>query len=507
MGQTNPSTPQHREFLAQQMLAHAGEYGFVSRLSRASGVSRPTLYAWRVLAQQALHRAFSPLPPPPPITPSLHHQVLTLFTAAHAAERGMQTCFQTFTQHGISLSTISAILHEAEQRALAWVQTHVPSSVRALAFDEIYANARDAAYLNVVDCHSGAVWGCEGPVPVDSDSWTLLLWELEARGVRCGRVVLDGGKAMLAACHQALPEVRVQHDQWHLLHACAQHQARLKRHLVTLEGKSAVVARQAARVVAGHKPKGRNPQTDVAAHAVALEQARRVVGDVHYLMREVHRLLEVVVEDERGLLTAAQRQVQLEAGLALLREVATSSAGAMESEVQQIVRRLEDRLAGVLTFVAGVEQVQQELGIVLSHEQQSLLGWAWLRRTMLGWSVQELVTAVPEGWRRAARVLVACWEDARLVRVSSAVERWHSIVRPHLAVHRVLSRGRLALLAVWHNHRVFTRGVHKGQSPLHLSGMVDAPTDWLLALGYPAADAAGVPQLPDPSAPVLAVAA
>ena len=73
------------------------------------------------------------------------------------------------------------------------------------------------------------------------------------------------------------------------------------------------------------------------------------------------------------------------------------------------------------------------------------------------------------------------------VRSSSAVENWHSILRPHLAVHRTLSPGLLALLAVWHNHRIFTRGVHKGASPLQLSGIVDAPTDWLEALGYPPA--------------------
>jgi hypothetical protein len=50
-----------------------------------------------------------------------------------------------------------------------------------------------------------------------------------------------------------------------------------------------------------------------------------------------------------------------------------------------------------------------------------------------------------------------------------------------------LSPGLVALLAVWHNHRVFRRGVHKGTSPLQLSGMGDAPTDWLVALGYPPA--------------------
>ena len=57
----------------------------------------------------------------------------------------------------------------------------------------------------------------------------------------------------------------------------------------------------------------------------------------------------------------------------------------------------------------------------------------------------------------AARILLTAWDDA--VRVSTAVERWHSILRTHLSVHRTLSPGRLAVLVVWHNHRVFTRGV------------------------------------------------
>ena len=108
-----------------------------------------------------------------------------------------------------------------------------------------------------------------------------------------------------------------------------------------------------------------------------------------------------------------------------------------------------------------------------------------MRRQRLSWTSQDILAAIPSDWRSPARVLLASWDDA--VRVSSAVERWHSILRPHLAVHRTLSTGMLALLAVWHNHRVFTRGIHKGKSPLHLSGMIDASTDWLVALGYPPA--------------------
>ena len=90
-------------------------------------------------------------------------------------------------------------------------------------------------------------------------------------------------------------------------------------------------------------------------------------------------------------------------------------------------------------------------------------------------------------------------------RASSAVENWHSILRPHLAVHRTVSPGLLALLAVWHNHRVFRRGVHKGTSPLQLSGLLDAPTDWLVALGYPPASPPAQPA--DAKADDLALAA
>ena len=74
----------------------------------------------------------------------------------------------------------------------------------------------------------------------------------------------------------------------------------------------------------------------------------------------------------------------------------------------------------------------------------------------------------------------------------------------HLAVHRVLSAGLLALLAVWHNHRVFERGVHRGFSPLQLSGMVE-PSDWLEALGYPAVMEA--PGAAAPAGPKVALAA
>jgi hypothetical protein len=507
MGQHHPSTPAQRLQWTSALLAHHGEQGVVAALSRQIGVSRPTLYAWRARAAQALLAILAPPPPPPPGAPPLERQVLTLYVQAHASTRGIQACWGPLTQQGISLDTITRSLQDAEQRALHWLATHVPPTVRALALDEIYANDRQGAYLNAVDVHSGAVWASEGPGAVDTESWTLVVWDLQARGLCWNRVVLDGGSAMQAACRAVTPEVPLQHDQWHVLHACAQRQARLERQLATLSGRTAVVARQAARVAAGQPPKGRLPQTDVAAHAAQVAQATQVVADVRYLLQEVTRLREVVVVDRRGVLDAPQRQADLDAALALLAAVAALSPAAFHVEVQRIHAVLDDALPTLLPFVAHVTQVQQDLATVLPRAWQALLGWAWLRRKTLGWTARDVVAAVPAEWQRAARILVATWADANAARVSRAVERWQSILRPQVAVQRTLPPGRLALLAVWHNHRVFTRGVHQGQRPLHLSGLVDAPTDWLGALGYPAANAVTGPQQPGPVAPAQALAA
>jgi len=494
MVHSHPSTPEQRAQWTAYMLAHRGEYGLITRLSREHRISRPTLYAWREQAQQALLRSFTPPAPAAPVTPSLERQVLTVLVHAHASERGLQTCIRTLTRRGLSLATINHILHDAQQRALRWMQTHSPSSVRALALDEIYANNRRGAYLNVVDVHSGAVWASEGPLAVDSESWTLVLWSVQERGLRWVRAVADDGAAISAACRAVTPQLPLQRDQWHLWHSCAQGQARLERWWRNLEAQTAVVARQAARLAAHQRPRGPKPKTDVSAHAQEVASARRLVEAVRVLTHELRRLLDVVVIDHRGLLDQAQRQVDVAAALELLAELVASAPAPQQAEVQRIQTSIQEALPQLLTFVAQLDRVQHDLRIVLAPAHQALLGWAWLRRKTLGWTSPEIVAAIPVEWQDAARVLLASWDAA--VRVSSAVERWHSILRPHLAVHRTLSAGMLALLAVWHNHRVFTRGIHKGKSPLHLSGMLSAPTDWLAVLGCPPAEAVTSPQTP-----------
>jgi hypothetical protein len=505
MVQSHPSTPDQRAQWIGQMIAHAGDYGFVTQLSRTIGVSRQTLYTWTNQGRQALEQVFVEPAPTSALTPTLERQILTLLVESHSSYRGIQTCLDRLTHQHVSLGTIASVIAAAQLRAQDWMASQAPATARPIALDEIYGKQRRGAYLSIVDTASYAVWAAEGPLPVDTEAWTLVLWVAQDRGLHWQATISDGGAAIQAACRCVDPSGQHGRDVWHVLHTCAQVQGRLDRWVATLHAQAATVARQAARVAAGQRPRGAKPQTDLAAHTAQCAHATAIAANVRYLTTVLQELLEVVVISGVGVLDAAARRANLEALVDLLAEVGASAPRRQHAEIKRLHTQIVAALPGLLAFVARLDAVQQDMGVILGRDTVALVGWAWQRRAILGPHPDDLLPLLPEEWRAAARVLLLAWETA--VRASSAVENWHSIVRPHLAVHRRLSPGMLALLAVWHNHRVFTRGVHKGQSPLQLSGMRDAPTDWLVALGYPPVDAPAHQLLPNQLSTQLALVA
>lgn len=486
MVQRHPSTPVQRAAGVACMIAHAGEYGVVTEVSRALGVSRQTLYTWCDRGLAALVAALTPAPAAEVVPPTLERAILTLLVEGHASVRGIQTCLRTLQHRTVRLETIVAVIAEAERRALAWLTRHAPADARTVALDEIYGNNRHGGYLSVVDTASLAVWAAVGPLPVDGESWTLLLWLAQEQGLHLAATVHDGGAALQAGVAAGAPQVPHGRDVWHLLHRCAQGQGRLDRRVAEETTRLATVERRAARLAEGKRPRGRPPTTDVAAQIARLAQASRTAEGVRYVSHELHRLVEVVVVDHRGVLDDTTRRQEIEAALALLAEVGAAALPAQQAEVAGLHRQFTQALPGLLAFAAPLAALQRDVATVLGATALTLVGWAWQRRAILGPTTDELVAGFAPAWQPAVWGLVTAW--ARAVRASSAAETWHSLLRPHLAVHRTLSDGLLALLAVWHNHRVFRRGSRQGQSPLQVSGLTEAPTDWLVALGYPPAD-------------------
>ena len=482
MDAADGSTVGERVAVVGQLLGRQGEYGLVTALSRRIGVARQTLYTWRARAQAALGRVFAPQPTRAHGDEGLERAILTLLVEGHASERGIQRCLVEQGRR-VSLGTISAVVAEAERRALRVMARPLTVGPRVVALDELYGNDRHGGYLSVVDAVSGAVWQAAGPLDVDADAWTLLLWETQARGLRWAVSIGDGGAALSQAAPRVEPEGEHRRDVWHVLHTCAQGQSRLDRWLAGLEAQTATVARQAARVAAGQRPRGRLARSDLAGHQEQVRRAQGVVRALTYLTGELRRLLGVVVLTPHGVLDSAPRQEELDTLLALLAELAELAPAPQRADLVHLHRQIAAALPALVSFAPPLDLVHRQWGQALGAEGLALLAWAWQRRAILGPTTDDLLAGLPADWRPAARVVLHAWDQT--VRASSLVENWHSVLRPHLAVHRTLSQGLLALLALAHNHRVAERGLHAGTSPLQRSGLRDAPTDWRLVLGYP----------------------
>jgi transposase-like protein len=476
------STVEQRVQWISQLLVPDPAHGLLSQLSRSHDVSRQTLYRWKEKGAQALQAALEIKPEPPKGTMQVQEQVLTLLIEAHASYRNIQTCLMKMCGIRMSLGSIAGIVQEAGQRAQQWLSQQQASTPRALALDEQYSSQRGKAYLNVIDVHSGQVWATLPPVAVDGESWMVLWWYMSEQGLLCERSVSDGGRAIQDALGQLQRLDQHQRDVWHVLHVASQVQGRCDRALQQMQDRLPSIERQAERVAQGKKARGRAPLANIAEHEQRIGRVRYVTEAIRYLSQELRRLLEVVVLGQAGIVSSRDREQELEALLALLEEVAPQALPTLQKEIQSLSKHLRLALPHLVRFAADLDEPQQQADKRLGSEAVRLIAWAWQRRALLGPTVKDLLAGLDPAWREEAQALLHMWEHA--VRASSAVENWHSIVRPHLAVHHTLSAGILALLAVWHNHHVAPRGVHEGLSPLQRTGTLQPETDWLLALGY-----------------------
>jgi hypothetical protein len=287
-------------------------------------------------------------------------------------------------------------------------------------------------------------------------------------------------------------------------------QARLERVVQAEEDRWLVIERQEQQqATTGSRPAGRPAKTTSREHEQLLMELHRLLSAVRYLFAQLRELLEVVVlsgEQEPHLLCYQTRGSELQTVLELLEEAIQSVPTTLQQEVQRVIKQVRLALPALCYFAEEVEACQQEAIAQVGEVAVGLIAWAWQRRTILGEQPAQLLAMLNPAWRVPAARLLEAWNG--VVRASSAVENWHSLVRPHLAVHRSLSAGMLALLAVWHNHRIAERGLHRGQSPLMRSGMSRQSHDWLEALGYPFQGvAACAPQSDADPQPILTLVA
>ncbi len=434
-------TDEQKIKVSAKLIGQSGKYGLVQKESKQLGFSRKTLYQWRNKAENILNEHLNPRMLNARSNEECIRQVLTLYTEGHASLEGIQHCLQTLSGQYISIGRLCQIINEAGERALLHLAKMVPPLSCDVALDEIFGHGPNRAYLNIVDVHSYAVLASSGPHPLDNETWQLLLSEVEERGIKINTTISDGGSAILKSIAQFYPDRLHRRDIWHIFKAVQKLQRKMLK---------------------DNLPK-------------------YVEESLRYLLSELKELVSVVVIRGKKVLCLQARMEEIAIVMELFEELGESVSKVTQQHLLGIRKQFRGIYDELIAFGVDLEEEQEAVRTFLGEEALSLIGWAWQRRKKLG-PEEEILASLPAAWRESACGLFVSW--GRSVRASSAVENWHSILRPHLAVHRRLSPGQLALLCVWHNYRVFKRGEHKGKSPLQMCGVIDQSADWLTALGY-----------------------
>jgi len=184
MHQHQCSTADQHIRLASAMIANQGIYGYVTQLSREHHLSRQWLSSLRAKGQEAMKEKFEICAQPTQQEVQRDRMILTVLTECHASREGIQKALEVILGEHVSTGKISAIIHEAGKRAQDYLKRQIPKGRRAIAIDEQYSSQRGKAYLNIVDVWSSLVLASIPPVAVDTESWMLLLWQMQEQGLQ-----------------------------------------------------------------------------------------------------------------------------------------------------------------------------------------------------------------------------------------------------------------------------------------------------------------------------------
>jgi len=191
-----------------------------------------------------------------------------------------------------------------------------------------------------------------------------------------------------------------------------------------------------------------------------------------------------------GLLVVAQSVAEAEAAidevLVLLREVKAINT-------KPLIKAIEGARVGLFTFLAILEKRLEKIAVEWRSgegDRDALVGAIAGCRSLAGRAhlsaraqQKYLITLIGlKRWEERVENFAAVSREVyqaldEVVRASSAVECLNSILRPYIAVKKQLSRGFLALIALyWNMHPLKQRG---GKTPFQLSGIDLGDDDWV----------------------------
>ena len=488
-------------------------WGIVSWLAGVLGTSRPTLYAigeWakvgllsppslpKITSKDTSVSSFTDSKKAILVTPNrMKRMALALVLPGGVSGRSAEICLQTAFDEGRSPAFLSALVHEAGQRAgeiLAKVNHAVMGAI-SQARGEIFVG-HDPILL-MVDPHSLVITGLYAAADRDAETWGCVLLFTQDRGVQIKNLAEDGCIPYGKSCKLAKLYAAIQKDVWHSL-------TDVRKVIHDIEREAYRKLEEAEKL-----EKQLRKQWDDAVFAEWVElnqQFEDLLAQIKALTFWLGCLWDAVelVDWRNG--EIRKRAINQWLADETLKGIKQLS----HPRIKKLAERLENQLPEMLTFLDEIAQPLTDWQAqVQKHFQDVSCSNCFQRSVARLWRLEHALRNGHKKFRKAALEAgqwLAAWidDDAQLkplaeklidilertVRTSSAAETINSVLRPYLDRRRectdLVSRQLfLNLFTLWFNMHRFDRGPRKDKSPYELAGIDLGTDDWLTLLGYP----------------------
>ena len=483
-------------------------WGIVSWLAETLRISRPSLYSIGEWTKAGL----LPRPALPMITaPSrsdekktgavtsnrMKRTALTLLLPGGVSDRSAEVCLQAAFDEGRSPASLSALMHEAGERAgeiLRKVDHSVMGEV-VQARDELFVG-RDPILL-MVEPYSLVISGLYATADRDAETWGCVLLFTQDRRVTIKGLAEDGCIPYAASCKAAKLDAAIQKDVWHPLED-------VRKVIQDVERE----AMQKLKVMESlEKRLHKHWSETVFSEWVELN------GQFDHLLVQVNRL-----RFWHDCLWDAVELVDWRSGeirdRALNQWLADETLKGIQQlphpRIQKLADRLENQLPEMLTFLDGIAHPLADWQAQVNQHFQDPCWAACFQNSVARlWRLEHALRNGQKKFSKSAleaQQWLAVWIAGdpqiqelaekllsmleRTVRTSCSAETINSVLRPYLVRRRectdLISRQLfLNLFALWFNMHKFERGPRKGKSPYEIAGIDLGTNDWLTLLGYP----------------------
>ena len=473
----------------------------MSDLSRALGISRPTLYEARETASAVLGAHFKESEPEGnPVhvlvdKAQLRRGVAVLRAMAPNSLRAIEDMLPIiYPGVAPSFGKIQSITSEAEAGAAQFNRRTDLSRIVAAALDEMFSQGDPV--LAGVDLDSGYLFGLSLRASRSGADWAEVLGHAQTQGLDLSVVVKDAGAGIDAGVREAFPGAERRDDCFHALYEMNKVQRQLEQKAYAAIAIEHEEEKKLRKIRAKDKPERAEQKRRLATASKSCLKSIERYERFAAAKRKAHEAMEYIDVNSGELRTGEQTRSMIEAAAEEMQSIdyvkskkvaryIRNRAPGLSLAIADLYTRLQalfpiytpDAVGLACLILHLLGRVRKRPGPVPPNDRtRHLLGAFALLKNMLGEKTDELLEAV--------EALVQ-----KHHRASSAIEGFNAALRPHLYVHKGVTQNFLELFRAYYNLRTRRSGRHKGTSP-HQCLTGSPVNDWLSLIGFPPSSAA-----------------